>query len=94
MDISSIAAVSAASLDSASSRDTNQQQRELLQAVRTVNKAETFGPENELTFVFDRESRKTLLRIVDRETKEVVRQIPTEDVILAARRVTAESGAF
>lgn len=52
--------------------------RELIQAVKALNATEMFGQNSELTFVLDRETRRPLVRIVDRETKEVIRQIPPE----------------
>ncbi len=52
--------------------------RELIKAVRALNATELFGQNNELTFVLDRESRRPLVRIVDKETREVIRQIPPE----------------
>lgn len=53
-----------------------QDQRELIRAVRAVNATEMFGQDNELTFILDRESRKAIVRIVNRQTREVVQQIP------------------
>ena len=50
----------------------------LIEAVKAVNKAELFGQENEVTFVLDRRSQKLLVRIVNKETRELVRQIPDE----------------
>lgn len=62
-------------------------QRELIQAVRGLDLEATFGAAKELTFVFDRATRRALVRIVDRETKEVVLQIPAEEVLrMAAAR--------
>jgi flagellar protein FlaG len=54
------------------------QNRDLIQAVKALNGAELFGQNNELTFVLDRETHRPLVRIVDKETKEVIRQIPPE----------------
>jgi flagellar protein FlaG len=62
----------------------NAERVELIKAVRAVNESEMFGPENELTFVLDRETQRPLLRIVDRRTREVVRQIPPEYVVRMA----------
>jgi flagellar protein FlaG len=69
-----------------------ERQRELIQAVRALNKAELFGQQNELTFTFDRQSRRPLLRIVDRETKEVIRQIPPESVLRMSEQLLMEEG--
>ena len=72
-------------------------QRELIQAVKAVNSAELFGQNNELTFVLDRETRRPIVRIVDRTTNEVIRQIPPEYILRMAQdlkspaAVTAEA---
>ncbi len=52
--------------------------RRLIQAVKALNASELFGENAELTFVVDRETGRPLVRIIDRETKEVIRQIPPE----------------
>jgi len=62
------------------------QQRELIQAVKAVNVAELFGQNNELTFVLDRETNRPLVRLIDRTTHEIIRQIPPEHVL----RIAAE----
>ncbi len=58
--------------------------RELIKAVRALNATELFGEEHELAFLIDRQSRRPVVRIVDKETKEVVRQIPPEYVLRMA----------
>jgi flagellar protein FlaG len=63
------------------------EQRELIHAVKAVNEAELFGLNNELTFILDRKSHRPVLRIVDRETREVVRQIPPEYALELARNL-------
>jgi len=60
------------------------ERREIVQAVKAINAAELFGENNEVTFVLDRQTRRPLLRIVDRKTKEVLRQIPSEHVLRMA----------
>ena len=54
------------------------ERRELVKAVRAINATEFFGENYELTFVMDRETRRPLLRIVDRQTREIIRQLPPE----------------
>lgn len=61
--------------------------REVILAVRAINAADLFGEENELTFVLDRETRRALVRIVNRKTKELVRQIPAEYVLRMAEEL-------
>lgn len=65
-------------------RQQQKEQRELIQAVKKVDAGALFGSGNELTFVFDRETRRALVRIVDRLTREVVLQIPAEEVLRRA----------
>ena len=65
--------------------------REVIEAVKAVNAAELFGHGNELTFVFDRETKAPLLRIVDRETREVVQQIPAEYLLRLAKELKRDN---
>ncbi|MCZ2153565.1 MAG: flagellar protein FlaG [Bryobacterales bacterium] len=65
------------------------QNSELIQAVRAVNASELFGERSELTFVIDRRSRKALVRIVDKESGEVVRQFPPEYVLALSEELKA-----
>lgn len=64
-----------------------EQRREMIQAVRAVNAAELYGQENELSFAFDRHSQRAVVRIVDRRTREVVQQIPNEQVLRLAEEL-------
>jgi len=59
--------------------------RDLIQAVKALNAAELFGQNQELTFAVDRETRRPVVRIVDRKTNEVTRQIPPELVLRMAQ---------
>lgn len=61
--------------------------RDLIQAVRTVNAGEMLGQENELTFLLDRETRRPILRIVNRKTNEVIEQVPPEYVLRMAKEM-------
>ena len=63
----------------------------LAQAVKTVNDSRTFGDNQELTFVLDRTTRRTLVRLIDRQTQEVVMQIPPEYVLRLAEEMKQDS---
>ena len=63
------------------------QQREVLQAVKTINASEMFGKESELTFLFDRETRQSVMRVIDRETREVIYQFPSEVALQLAKEL-------
>ena len=56
-------------------------------AVTTVNSARIFGQDNELTIALDRGTKRTVVRLVDRKTGEVVRQIPAETLLRLAEAV-------
>jgi len=55
--------------------------RSVVSAVRAVNKAQLFGDNRELSFTRDRDTHKMVIRIVERQTGEVVEQIPPEQVL-------------
>ncbi len=61
------------------------EQRELIQAVKALNAAEAFGDKNEVTFILDRETRRPVVRIVSRDTNQVIRQIPPEYALRMAQ---------
>lgn len=60
------------------------EQRQLVQAVQAVNGAQIFGEGTELTFAFDRYTKVPVMRIVDKATQEVIRQVPPEYVLRLA----------
>lgn len=60
---------------------------ELVQAVRAVNAAELFGDRSEITFVIDRRTQTALVRIVDKESGEVVRQFPPEYLLALSEQL-------
>jgi flagellar protein FlaG len=66
------------------------EKRELIRAVKALNAAELFGQNLELTFVLDRETHRPLVRIIDKETKEVIRQIPPEYALRLAEDLKLE----
>jgi len=59
--------------------------------VRAVNAPALFGEANELTFVIDRTTRKTLVRVVNRQTGDVVMQLPAEYVLEMAKDFEAQA---
>jgi len=67
------------------------ERKQLIQAVKEVNKSEMLGENNELTFVVDRKTRKALVRVVNRQTNEVVLQIPPEYVLRMAEELRRNS---
>lgn len=64
-----------------------QEQAQLIRAVEKVNEARIFGDKSELTFSVDRDTRRPVMKIIDRETKEVIQQIPPEYVLRLAEEL-------
>ncbi len=62
------------------------ERRELVKAVRAINESSALGQNNELTYAVDRQSRKTVVRIINKQTREVVAQLPSEQVLELARQ--------
>jgi flagellar protein FlaG len=65
--------------------------REIIQAVKAVNNAELFGNNSELTFSLDRQTRRAIVRIMDRKTNEVIQQIPPEYVLRLAEDLKSQN---
>jgi flagellar protein FlaG len=66
-------------------------QRQIVQAVKALNATEMFGEDSELTFVLDRETHRPLVRIIDKKTNEVIRQIPPEYALRMAEYLEIET---
>lgn len=69
------------------SPETSAAQRQLIQAVRAINPVELFGYDSELRFIFNIQTRKTVVRVVDKQTGEIRLQLPPERVL----QIAAES---
>ena len=60
------------------------EQREVIQAVKALNASEMFGQQNELVFHMDRQARRMVIQVVNRQTREVVTQVPPEYILRMA----------
>jgi flagellar protein FlaG len=94
MDVSDISPVGFAGNLAVSSGALAAQQaaerRQLLQAVKTVNESGQLG-RNQLVFMVDSQTHRPIIRIEDRETHELVLQIPPEYVLRLAQDAPADS---
>jgi len=61
--------------------------RDIVQAVKAVNEASSFGDNNEVSFMLDRNTKLPVIRIVNKDTKEVVEQIPAEYLLELAQEL-------
>lgn len=86
MDISSVtrSAPAPAPTVQAEPADKSAEKREVVQAVKALNSTEMFG-DNELQFQQDPQTKRLVVRVVDRKTKEVLSQVPPEYVLRLAQ---------
>lgn len=81
------------------------QQDELAEELEDASRAKEFAEEvasglnelvqnlhRELQFSVDDDSGQTIIKVIDRETDEVVRQIPSEEVLRLRKRLEEASG--
>jgi flagellar protein FlaG len=66
----------------------------LAQAVQAVNNSDLLGPENELTFVVDRAAHMVVIRLVNKDTREMIEQIPAQDVVRIAEELNGTSNGI
>jgi len=89
MEISSVSPTVAKPVDTAAltvrSAESRAQTRELIQAVRQANESQIAGQNSELVVSVDRRTGRLLVRIVDKESREVIQQIPAEHVLRMVR---------
>jgi flagellar protein FlaG len=84
----SVGAVQASSFHPEASAITRQPDPKVVQqAVAAVNNAGVLGDGTEITYSVDPGSNKLLVRLVDSNTHEVLRQVPTEYVLRLARQL-------
>lgn len=58
--------------------------RQVVAAVREINKSELLGQGRQLNFTRDPETRKPVIQIVDQNSGEVIDQLPPESVVRLA----------
>ena len=68
------------------------EKREVLAAVKELDLPELTEPNRGLNISYDRETRQSIVQIVDRDSGEVVKQIPGKDVVERARYYRELSG--
>lgn len=91
MDVSSIDLFgNFATPSSAPTAQAGAERRQLVQAVKTVNESGQLG-RNQLVFLIDSQTHRPIIRVEDRETHELVLQIPPEYVLRLAENLPADS---
>jgi len=78
MEISSVQTAAHYAAAPVQAPDKLAEQRQLIRAVHALNATDLFGENRELSFALDRDTKRPVIRIVDRNTREVIQQIPPE----------------
>lgn len=65
--------------------------KQLAEAVKATNDFVN-SVNNSLTFSVDKESGKTIVKVIDKSTKEVIRQIPSEEMLAIAQALDKIKG--
>jgi len=63
------------------------QNREVVQAVKAVNGSEMFGQDEEFAFQMDSATKRLVVQVINRNTKEVISQVPAEYVLRMAQDI-------
>lgn len=93
MDPSSITGLTSylgAYLDQATPKSSSAEQQALIQAVKAVNSAGLLGQDQELTLWLVPNLHQTVVRVVNRDTREVVAEIPTERALQLAQELRSK----
>lgn len=69
----------------------NNNKEDIEAAVKTLNSF-TEASSNELRFSLDHESKKTVVKVIDINTQEVLRQIPSEEALSIAKSIDKMKG--
>lgn len=69
-------------------REENKRTRELAAELNKMMESAN----TKLTFVVDQQLKKAIIKVVDAETNKVIRQIPSEDSLRVARKVSRLMG--
>jgi flagellar protein FlaG len=66
--------------------------RQIITAIRGLNKSEMLGQERQLAFSRDPETHRPVIQIVDRNTGDVLDQIPPETVLRIMQEMKRQDG--
>jgi uncharacterized FlaG/YvyC family protein len=66
--------------------------RELIRSIKAIDATELFGEQSELTFAVDRDTKRPVVRVVNRQTGEVLWQTPPEYMLKLAQILGAQRG--
>lgn len=74
-----------------SKTDAQAELKEVKQAVNDINKAMQFMS-RELEFSVDTDSERTVVKVIDQQTREVIRQMPTKEALEMSKALEKAQG--
>ena len=74
-----------------SKEDTQAELKEVRQAVADINKAMQFMS-RQLEFSVDTDSERTIVKVIDQQTREVIRQMPTKEALEIGKALEKAQG--
>ena len=75
----------------ASKEDAQSELKEVTQAVSDINKAMQFMS-RQLEFSVDTDSERTIVKVIDQQTREVIRQMPTKEALEIGKALEKAQG--
>ena len=75
----------------ASKEDAQSELKEVTQAVSNINKAMQFMS-RQLEFSVDTDSERTIVKVIDQQTREVIRQMPTKEALEIGKALEKAQG--
>lgn len=80
-------------VDAVKAKEAAPSKREVEEAVAKLNQSVQSRAQS-LEFSIDDDSHRTIVKVIDQSTKEVLRQIPTPEALQIAKSIDARSGGF
>jgi flagellar protein FlaG len=88
-----IPAVAVETVDAVTAKAAAPSSKEVEEAVAKLNQTVRDRAQS-LEFSIDDDSNRTIVKVIDQNTKEVLRQIPTPEALQIAKSIDARSGGF
>ena len=80
-------------VDAVKAKEAAPSKKDVEEAVAKLNKS-VQGRAQGLEFSIDDDSNRTIVKVIDQNTKEVLRQIPTPEALLIAKSIDAHTGGL
>jgi len=93
MDVNALSRITQALPAAATALPTDNaaENRQVVQAVKALNKSEMFGEDNNLEFRRDPDTKRMVVKVVNSKTGDVISQIPPEYVLRLAEDLKQKS---